>query len=169
MITEYQSLKSLNTFGVPAQARYFATFSSTEQLRELLAHSIVRNNQRLILGGGSNLLFVNNFDGIVLKNELMGIETIQEDEHHYYVRSAAGEVWHDLVMHCIKLNYAGLENLSLIPGCVGASPMQNIGAYGVEMVVVLKPDVIVGVARLYDSIDHERLLRADTKLYTDTA
>lgn len=133
MITEYQSLKSLNTFGVPAQARYFATFSSVEQLRELLAHSIVRNNQRLILGGGSNLLFVNNFDGIVLKNELMGIETIQEDEHHYYVRSAAGEVWHDLVMHCIKLNYAGLENLSLIPGCVGASPMQNIGAYGVEI------------------------------------
>ena len=133
MITEYQSLKSLNTFGVPAQARYFATFSSTEQLRELLAHSIVRNNQRLILGGGSNLLFVNNFDGIVLKNELMGIETIQEDDHHYYVRSAAGEVWHDLVMHCIKLNYAGLENLSLIPGCVGASPMQNIGAYGVEI------------------------------------
>jgi len=107
MITEYQSLKSLNTFGVPAQARYF--------------------------GGGSNLLFVNNFDGIVLKNELMGIETIQEDEHHYYVRSAAGEVWHDLVMHCIKFNYAGLENLSLIPGCVGASPMQNIGAYGVEI------------------------------------
>lgn len=133
MITEYQSLKSLNTFGVPAQARYFASFDNTDRLRELLNHSIVRNNRRLILGGGSNLLFVNNFDGVVLKNELKGIETLREDEHHYYVRSAAGEVWHDLVMHCIKLNYAGLENLSLIPGCVGASPMQNIGAYGVEI------------------------------------
>jgi UDP-N-acetylmuramate dehydrogenase len=133
MIIEYQSLKSLNTFGVPAQARYFASFDNTEHLKELLAHSLVRNNRRLILGGGSNLLFVNNFDGIVLKNELKGIETLREDEHHYYVRSAAGEVWHDLVMHCIKLNYAGLENLSLIPGCVGASPMQNIGAYGVEI------------------------------------
>ena len=133
MITEFESLKAYNTFGVSAQARYFATFQTIEELRELLQNSTVRNNQRLILGGGSNMLFTRNFDGIVLKNELTGIEKISEDEHHYFVKSAAGEVWHQLVMHCINANYAGIENLALIPGCVGASPMQNIGAYGVEI------------------------------------
>jgi UDP-N-acetylmuramate dehydrogenase len=133
MITEYQSLKSYNTFGVPAQARYFTTFSTHEELRNLLNHALVKNNTRLILGGGSNMLFVRNFDGIVLKNELKGIEKVDEDDHHYYVKSAAGEIWHELVMHCIQKNYAGMENLALIPGCVGASPMQNIGAYGVEI------------------------------------
>jgi UDP-N-acetylmuramate dehydrogenase len=93
MITEFESLKAYNTFGVSAQARYFATFQTIEELRELLQNSTVRNNQRLILGGGSNMLFTRNFDGIVLKNELMGIEKISEDEHHYFVKSAAGEVW----------------------------------------------------------------------------
>ncbi len=132
MITEFESLKAHNTFGVSAQARYFSAFQSIDELRELLEHPTVRENPRLVLGGGSNMLFVRNFDGIVIKNELKGIETIAEDEHHYYVKSAAGEVWHELVMHCIQANYAGLENLALIPGCVGASPMQNIGAYGVE-------------------------------------
>jgi len=78
-------------------------------------------------------LFTKNFDGIVLKNSLKGIELVKEDADSYYVKSAAGEVWHEFVMHCIQNNYAGLENLSLIPGCVGASPMQNIGAYGVEI------------------------------------
>jgi UDP-N-acetylmuramate dehydrogenase len=133
MITEFESLKPHNTFGVSAQARYFSAFKSIDELRELLEHHTVRENPRLVLGGGSNMLFVRNFDGIVIKNELKGIETIAEDEHHYYVKSAAGEVWHELVMHCIQANYAGLENLALIPGCVGASPMQNIGAYGVEI------------------------------------
>lgn len=133
MITEFESLKPYNTFGISAQARYFAAFDSVDRLKELLEHTTVRNNRRLILGGGSNMLFVRNFDGIVLKNELKGIEKISEDEHHYYVRSAAGEVWHELVMHCIQSGYAGIENLALIPGCVGASPMQNIGAYGVEI------------------------------------
>lgn len=133
MITEYESLKAYNTFGVSAQARYFASFRTNDELRALLQHPTVRGNKRLILGGGSNMLFTHNFDGVVLKNELKGIEKISEDEHHYYVKSAAGEVWHELVMHCIQANYAGLENLALIPGCVGASPMQNIGAYGVEI------------------------------------
>jgi len=133
MITEHESLKAYNTFGVSAQARYFASFRTIDELRELLQQPTVRGNKRLILGGGSNMLFTHNFDGVVLKNELKGIEKIAEDEHHYYVKCAAGEVWHELVMHCIQANYAGLENLALIPGCVGASPMQNIGAYGVEI------------------------------------
>ncbi len=132
-IQEKVSLKSFNTFGIDATARYFATFSSAEELVQLLADPICHNNQRLILGGGSNLLLTRNFEGIVLKNELKGIELISQDEQHYYVRSNAGEAWHSFVMHCIEKNYAGAENLSLIPGCVGASPMQNIGAYGVEI------------------------------------
>ena len=88
---------------------------------------------RLVLGGGSNILFTKNFDGLVLKNSLRGIEILREDDRHVWVRAAAGEVWHELVMFCVERELAGLENLSLIPGQVGAAPMQNIGAYGVEM------------------------------------
>jgi UDP-N-acetylmuramate dehydrogenase len=132
-ILENYSVKNLNTFGIDTTTRYFAEFTSIEQLQELLCDSKFTTTQKLILGGGSNLLFTKNFDGIVLKNSLKGIELINEDTDFYYVKSAAGEVWHNLVMHCIANNYAGLENLSLIPGSVGASPMQNIGAYGVEI------------------------------------
>jgi UDP-N-acetylmuramate dehydrogenase len=127
------SLKKLNTFGIDATAKYFAELSNIEQFKELLSDKQYNTAAKLILGGGSNLLFTKNFDGIVLKNSLKGIELIKEDADAYYVKSAAGEVWHEFVMHCIQNNYAGLENLSLIPGCVGASPMQNIGAYGVEI------------------------------------
>ena len=87
----------------------------------------------LTLGGGSNILFTKNFDGLVLKNELKGIELVKEDEHHVYIKAAAGENWHQFVLHCINNDWAGVENLSLIPGNVGAGPMQNIGAYGVEI------------------------------------
>jgi UDP-N-acetylmuramate dehydrogenase len=87
----------------------------------------------LILGGGSNILLTKDFDGWVLKNELKGIELVREDNEYYYVKVMAGENWHQFVLYCIEHNYAGLENLSLIPGNTGASPMQNIGAYGVEI------------------------------------
>jgi len=132
-ILEYQSLKKLNTFGIDVTAKYFVEFSSIEEIQEILSNSKFLNTKKLILGGGSNLLFTQNFDGLVLKNNLKGIKLVKEDTDFYYVKSAAGEVWHEFVMHCIKNNYAGLENLSLIPGNVGASPMQNIGAYGVEI------------------------------------
>ena len=127
------SLKQYNTFGIDVSAKYFATFSTVDELKELLGHKPEAGHTKLILGGGSNILFTKNVDGFVLKNELKGIELIKEDTHHFYVRAAAGENWHRFVMHCINHNYAGLENLSLIPGNVGASPMQNIGAYGVEI------------------------------------
>ncbi len=130
------SLKPYNTFAVNAKAKYFSTFSSVNELEELLKTTNDKRrtiNNKLILGGGSNILFTKDFDGLVLKNELKGIELIKEDENHYYVKAAAGENWHEFVMHCIKHNYAGVENLSLIPGNVGASPMQNIGAYGAEI------------------------------------
>lgn len=122
------SLKPYNTFGIDVTAKEFAVFRSAEELSELLS-----DQNRLILGGGSNILLTKDFDGIVLKNELKGIELIHEDDHHLFVKAAAGENWHQFVLHCIQHNYAGVENLSLIPGNVGASPMQNIGAYGVEI------------------------------------
>jgi len=133
LIHENYSLKKLNTFGINASAHYFAEFFTVEEIRELLSQRAFFDTQKLILGGGSNLLFTKNFDGIVLKNNLKGIEVVKEDADFYFVKAGAGEVWHELVKHCIAHNYAGLENLSLIPGNVGASPMQNIGAYGVEI------------------------------------
>lgn len=132
-LLENISLKPYNSFGIDIKAKYFSRFRSVEELTELLNRKLSDINHRLILGGGSNLLFTKDFDGMVLKNELKGIELIKEDEAYYYVRANAGENWHQFVMYCIENNYAGLENLSLIPGNAGASPMQNIGAYGVEI------------------------------------
>ncbi|MEO7043953.1 MAG: UDP-N-acetylmuramate dehydrogenase [Ferruginibacter sp.] len=131
------SLKKYNSFSIDAKAKYFAPFNSIEQLQENL-ELIKRQTTKeqaatLILGGGSNILFTKDFDGLVLKNEITGIKKVNEDEKYIYVKAGAGVGWHEFVMHCIENNYAGVENLSLIPGNVGASPMQNIGAYGVEI------------------------------------
>jgi UDP-N-acetylmuramate dehydrogenase len=123
-------LKKYNTFGIDAYTNYFADFKSLSDLEEALS---VFHSPLLILGGGSNILFTKNFEGLVLKNEIKGIETVHEDEDHVYVKAGAGENWHNFVVHCLNKNFAGVENLSLIPGNVGASPMQNIGAYGVEI------------------------------------
>lgn len=130
-IRENISLKSFNTFGIDVRAQYFAPFVSVNELSECIG-----NNPRkplLILGGGSNILFTKDVEGLVLKNEIKGIDKVKEDEQYIYVRAGAGENWHQFVLHCIQNNWAGVENLSLIPGNVGASPMQNIGAYGVEV------------------------------------
>ena len=127
------SLRPYNTIGIDASAEYFSAFGSLQELEEILQTPGLQNKQLLVLGGGSNILLTQNVEGLVLKNELKGIELVREDESHYFIQAAAGENWHRFVMHCIEYNYAGLENLSLIPGCVGASPMQKIGAYGVEI------------------------------------
>jgi UDP-N-acetylmuramate dehydrogenase len=126
------SLRSYNTMGIDAKARAFATFSDTDELSELLAQRPA-TTPLLVLGGGSNLLFTKDYDGLVLKNEIKGIDIVKEDANHIYIQSGAGESWHGFVQHCLQRNLAGVENLSLIPGNVGASPMQNIGAYGVEI------------------------------------
>lgn len=129
------SLKQFNTFGIEAKAKLFADFSSLEKLQEILFYTqqLMPNSSKLILGGGSNLLFTKDVDGLVLKNEIGGIETVKEDDEFVYLRAGAGVVWHNFVQHCVEQNLGGAENLSLIPGNVGASPMQNIGAYGVEI------------------------------------
>lgn len=129
------SLKQFNTFGIEAKAKLFADFSSLEKLQAILFYTqqLMPNSSKLILGGGSNLLFTKDVDGLVLKNEIGGIETVKEDDEFVYLRAGAGVVWHNFVQHCVEQNLGGAENLSLIPGNVGASPMQNIGAYGVEI------------------------------------
>lgn len=134
-ILENISLRPYNTFGIDVLAKTFATFSSLDELKEIQAYGQQSNtgSQKLVLGGGSNILLTENFAGLVLKNELKGIELVKEDEDYYYVKVAAGEQWHGFVLYCIQHQYAGVENLSLIPGNTGASPMQNIGAYGVEI------------------------------------
>ena len=132
-IRENISLRPYNTFGIDATARFFAPFQNLESLAALLDSPLTAANRLLILGGGSNLLLTKNFDGLVLKNEIAGIEVVKEDEAHVYLKAGAGVGWHQLVMYCVESGFAGMENLSLIPGNVGASPMQNIGAYGVEV------------------------------------
>jgi UDP-N-acetylmuramate dehydrogenase len=130
-IRENFSLQQYNTFHIQAIAEKFAAFHTEDELRQLL--QIAGNEPHLVLGGGSNILLTGNVKGYVLLNALQGIELVQEDADFYYVKAAAGESWHGFVLHCLQHNYAGVENLSLIPGSVGASPMQNIGAYGVEI------------------------------------
>jgi UDP-N-acetylmuramate dehydrogenase len=132
-IQENFSLKPYNTFGIDVKAKWFASFQSGEELNEALTFGSKNSVSPLILGGGSNILFTKDYNGLVLKNEINGIELIHEDEEYIYVKVGAGENWHRFVMHCVDRNWAGLENLSLIPGNAGAAPMQNIGAYGVEL------------------------------------
>jgi UDP-N-acetylmuramate dehydrogenase len=131
-IRENISLRELNTFGIQAVARHFASFDSVEALGQILADSHPEK-RLLILGGGSNVLLTKDFEGLVLKNEIEGINLISEDEEHVYMRAGSGLNWHQFVLYCLDHNYAGVENLALIPGSVGASPIQNIGAYGVEI------------------------------------
>lgn len=125
------SLRQYNTFGINVKAKLFSRFSNLEELDELL--TVNSNVPTIVLGGGSNILFTEDYNGLVLKNEIKGIDLIREDANHVYVKAGAGENWHQFVQYTLKRNWAGLENLSLIPGNVGASPMQNIGAYGTEI------------------------------------
>jgi len=152
-IEENKSLRSFNTFGINAQAQYFAEFGSQEELGALLKFP-VRTLPLLVLGGGSNILLTKDFAGFVLKNNMRGIDLIREDQQYVYVRVGAGENWHQFVQVALQRNWAGLENLSLIPGNVGASPMQNIGAYGVE------------IKEVFEELEAWHLV--DNKVYTFT-
>jgi len=127
------SLKKLNTFGIDVKASFFTAFTSVTELVQLLGDSSPALKSKLILGGGSNILFTKNFEGLVMQNKIKGKEIIWENEKEALVKSGAGEIWHDLVLFAIEKNLGGIENLSLIPGTVGAAPIQNIGAYGVEI------------------------------------
>lgn len=131
MKIEYnKSLKVYNTFGIEVFANEYCEITTEYELVELLR---LNTSPLLVLGGGSNMLFTKNFDGLVIKNNIKGIDIVNETDNEVFVKVGAGEIWHEFVLYCISKNWAGVENLSLIPGTVGAAPMQNIGAYGVEI------------------------------------
>lgn len=127
------SLKKYNTFGIDVNAKGYTHFKSESELLEILNNEECKKLPKLILGGGSNILFTKDFDGLVLHNQIKGIEIIGQNDTSVYIKAGAGELWHDLVLYTVARGFGGLENLSLIPGCVGAAPVQNIGAYGVEI------------------------------------
>ena len=126
------SLKNLNTFGIDVNAKLYADVSTEADLEEVFGSPLIKENKLLVLGGGSNMLFTKDYDGLVLKISIKGIQVTQQGDD-VLVTAGAGEVWDTLVKYCVAQGYAGLENLTLIPGTVGASPIQNIGAYGVEI------------------------------------
>ncbi len=154
MLQPHTSLKALNTFQIDAQARYCARIDCVQTLQQALAHPALRGLPRLVLGGGSNVLFVGDFGGAVLHMTMDHTAVVQEDQDYVWVRAAAGTSWHQLVLHCVARGYAGIENLSLIPGTVGAAPIQNIGAYGVELSDVFASlealEVCSGTVRTFD-------------------
>jgi UDP-N-acetylmuramate dehydrogenase len=127
------SLQQINSFGVAARAAFFARIGSAEQLAQVLAEPLYDGLPRLILGGGSNLLLTGDFDGLVLKIEIPGLREVGETAESWLVEAGAGENWHAVVARLLDLKRPGLENLALIPGSTGAAPIQNIGAYGVEL------------------------------------
>ncbi|MBV6442986.1 MAG: UDP-N-acetylmuramate dehydrogenase [Haliscomenobacteraceae bacterium CHB4] len=136
-IQESVPLLPFNTFGLPARAPNFAEIHSLQDLREALRSGI---RPVFVLGGGSNVLFTRDPEGLVLKNSIRGIEVVRRFKNRIWVRIGGGEVWHNFVLWAVQNGYGGVENLSLIPGTAGAAPVQNIGAYGVEL-----KDVFVGL------------------------
>jgi UDP-N-acetylmuramate dehydrogenase len=132
-ILENISLKAYNTFGIDKKAKYFSIAHNLEDLKELLKWAKSNEEKVLILGGGSNILLTQDLDCLVIKIEILGITLLEETPDEVLIEVGAGVIWHDLVLYTIDQNWGGIENLSLIPGTVGASPMQNIGAYGVEI------------------------------------
>lgn len=127
------SLLPYNTFGVEANSTYFAEANSVEELIQILKISEVQKLNILFLGGGSNILLTENFDGLAIKLNLKGISESILNDNEVIISAKAGENWHEFVQYCLDKNYGGLENLSLIPGNVGTCPIQNIGAYGTEI------------------------------------
>lgn len=132
LFTDFR-LKDHNTFAVDVKSRYFFSATSEIELKQFVSTDIFNNNRHIVLGGGSNMLFTGDFDGVIIHIASKGIMVVDETNNDVFVSSAAGEIWDDLVAYCVENNYGGIENLSLIPGSVGATPVQNIGAYGAEL------------------------------------
>ena len=142
-ILENVDLEPFNTFGIKVFGSRFATITSVNEAQALFLSPLFKSSKYLILGGGSNVLFTKHFDGLVVKVELRGIEILSQDDNTVTLKVGAGEIWHHFVLHCVERNWGGVENLSLIPGTVGAAPIQNIGAYGVEIKnIVISVDAV---------------------------
>lgn len=132
-VKENVDLFPFNTFHIHAVARHLVTVTTPDEARQVFKSELFRQNGHFILGGGSNILLTGDFPGVVVKNEIRGISVVDEDDRLIRLKVGSGENWHRFVMHCVDRDFGGIENLSLIPGTVGAAPMQNIGAYGVEI------------------------------------
>jgi UDP-N-acetylmuramate dehydrogenase len=145
-VKENYSLKQLNTFGIDVNARYFVELKDDQDVIRFVREKFWKGKKYLILDGGSNVLFTGDFEGVVMKLSTKGIRVISQTDDIVEVNAKAGENWHDFVSWCISKNYGGLENLSLIPGNVGAAPIQNIGAYGVEQKDVFDELVAIEIA-----------------------
>ena len=127
------NLKNLNSFNISAKTKYFYKFSSIKELQDILEYNKILKEKTMILGGGSNILLTKDFNGLIIKNEIKGINIKSESEKHVTIEVGAGENWHNFVKWSVTNNLSGIENLALIPGSVGATPIQNIGAYGMEV------------------------------------
>ena len=158
IIEKNVSLQPFNTFGIDAKATSFCNVTSVEQLKSILTEQ--KGNPLFILGGGSNMLLTKDIEALVLHINLKGIEVISETDDKVIVRAMAGENWHDFVLWCLDHNYGGIENLSLIPGNVGTSPIQNIGAYGVEL-----KDVFVNCETVHIENQHTKTFSKEECLF----
>jgi len=132
-IAQNYSLKNLNTFGIDAKAKAFVIASDEDELFEILSANELKSYPKFILGGGSNILLTKDFNGLVIKISVPGLEIIEEDEKNVIIEAGAGVNWNDIVEFSVERNLGGIENLALIPGTAGAAPIQNIGAYGEEL------------------------------------
>src|SRR3989344_1733387 len=141
-ILQDYDLASLNTFGISARAKFLTEVGSLAELEELFTLPEFKQNKKIFLGSGSNVLFTKDFEGLVILNKLKGIKILKAGaevgKDFVLIKAMGGEVWHNLVIFAVDRGYWGIENLSLIPGTVGAAPMQNIGAYGAELANVLE-------------------------------
>jgi len=133
IVEDNYDLTQLNSFGISARSKHYCSVTSVEELASILSNPKYKILPQLPLGGGSNLLLTKDYEGLVIKMDINGIEKTNEDDDFFYISVGAGINWHQFVLHCIDNNWPGVENLSLIPGNVGAAPLQNIGAYGVEV------------------------------------
>ncbi|GBD87948.1 UDP-N-acetylenolpyruvoylglucosamine reductase [bacterium BMS3Abin03] len=158
-IKKNHSLKELNTFGIDVKANYLAEIFSVNELKDVLKDSEFNNLPKLILGGGSNILFTKDFEGLILKISIPGINILDENKENVIVESGAGVVWNDLVNYCVEKKFGGIENLVLIPGTVGAAPIQNIGAYGQEL-----KDTFLELSGVFlDSVDEKSFTNSECK------
>lgn len=132
-ILKNYNLKKFNTFGISVNAKYFTILENETDISYVFNTLEFKENKKLFLGGGSNILFTKDFDGIVILNKLQGIQILKEDEECVLLKVSSGENWHNTVLFAVAHDYWGIENLSLVPGTVGATPIQNIGAYGIEI------------------------------------
>lgn len=137
-VQENKSLRKLNTFSIEAKAQFYTEIESVEALLEIIQASEWKTVPKFILGGGSNILLIHDIPGLVIHNRIKGIKVLDENEDHIWLHVGGGEIWHEFVLYCVEHQLAGVENMSLIPGTIGAAPMQNIGAYGVEVREVIE-------------------------------